>query len=128
MTQFHFIQLSSYISFRQKTVPYVCVCVCVCIPGWVFHFDLSCEDAHKDPDVEVDADGQQGLDVALVHPGPLVQTVEDDTESLQGGRRRDEHRCEGCLRKLGPWQVRGEEGEHPTGTGLVLEETGAWLT
>lgn len=65
------------------------VCVCVWAPGWVFHRSLSCKDAHKDSDVKVDADGQQGLDVSLVHSRPLVQTVEDDTQSLQEKKKED---------------------------------------
>jgi len=63
---------------------YVCVCVCVCVPGGVLHCSLTCEHSYEDSDVEVNADREQWLDVALVHPRPLVQAVEDDTESLQG--------------------------------------------
>lgn len=83
----------------QGLFPSTSSCFSCCGPGWgpafalrvpgrVFHRGLSREDARKDPDVEVDADGQQGLDVSLVDSGALVQTVEDDTKSLQEGRRR----------------------------------------
>lgn len=58
-------------------------CVCERAPGWVFDCSLSCEDADEDSNVKVDADGQQGLDVSLVHSCPLVQTVQDDAQSLE---------------------------------------------
>lgn len=52
-------------------------------PGRVLDFSLSRENPYEDPDVEVHADGQQGLNVALVDAGPLVHTVQDDAESLE---------------------------------------------
>lgn len=42
------------------------------------------EHAYKDPDVKVNADGEQRVDVALVNSGPLVQTVQNDAQSLEG--------------------------------------------
>lgn len=57
----------------------------MCVPGRVLHRGLACEDSYKHPDVKVGADGEQRLDVALVDPRPLIQTVEDDTKGLQEG-------------------------------------------
>lgn len=54
------------------------------VPGRVLHRGLAREDANKHPDVKVGADGEQRLDVALVDPRPLIQTVEDDPKGLQG--------------------------------------------
>lgn len=68
---------------RSAFVSRQCVRVCERAPGWVFDCSLSCEDADEDSNVKVDADGQQGLDVSLVHSCPLVQTVQDDTQSLE---------------------------------------------
>lgn len=55
------------------------------VPGWVFDFGLSRKDSYENSDVEVHADRQQWLDVALVDRSSLVQTVEDDTQSLYTG-------------------------------------------
>lgn len=82
MTQFQ--DRSSFITqYRSAFVSRQCVRVCERAPGWVFDCSLSCEDADEDPNVKVDADGQQGLDVSLVHSCPLVQTVQDDAQSLE---------------------------------------------
>lgn len=77
-----FVPVAAVTHFQDQPKQCMCMRVHVCVPGWVFDCSLSCEDADKDPNIKVDADGQQGLDVSLVHSCPLVQTVEDDTQSL----------------------------------------------
>lgn len=64
--------------------------VCVCdteVPGGVLDLGLTRVHPGEDADVEVGADAEEGLDVALVHPRPLVQTVQDDPQSLEKTRR-----------------------------------------
>lgn len=80
---FRIIHLSSHRIDQPLLADSACVCVCERAPGWVFDCSLSCEDADEDSNVKVDADGQQGLDVSLVHSCPLVQTVQDDAQSLE---------------------------------------------
>lgn len=70
------IRAWSYIKSINQFI--ICLFVVLQVPGWVFDFCLSCEDTYEDPDIKVNTNRQQGLDVTLVDSRPLVQTVKND--------------------------------------------------